>query len=222
MDEYRANHGSSSGLIFIQNHGVFAGADSVEGIKSSYRDIMERLTKKIKRQPDFSPEAELPGESIAEPQAALQAALTGKGSAPVETAWPCAVCLRNREIAALVRDRESFYPVSSGFSPDHIIYAGSDPLFTSARDPAGLSKDWKNHIEKTGRPPKIVAVRSLGVFGLGSSEKAAAFAIELFQDAVKVAVYSESFGGPQFMSQDQMDFINNWEVEQFRSKVSTK
>jgi hypothetical protein len=37
---------------------------------------------------------------------------------------------------------------------------------------------------------------------------------------VKVAVYTESFGGPLFMPPDQIAFINNWEVERYRSKVS--
>jgi rhamnose utilization protein RhaD (predicted bifunctional aldolase and dehydrogenase) len=39
-------------------------------------------------------------------------------------------------------------------------------------------------------------------------------------DALKVAVYTESFGGPLFMSDDQIRFINTWEVERYRSKVS--
>jgi len=219
LDNYRAAHGRPSGLIFLQNHGIFVGGNDTEDIKDSYRDIMERLEKKIKRQPDFSGEAELNGE--AEPNDENRT-LDETTSALKEISGASVAFLHNREIAALVRDRDSFYPVSSAFTPDHIVYAGSDPLYTNAGDLAALSKDWKNHIDKTGRAPKITAVRGLGVFGLGSSDKNAALALELFKDAVKVAVYSESFGGPEFMSRDQIDFINNWEVEQFRAKVSTK
>ena len=221
LDDYESFHGHIPGIIFLQNHGVFVGADSVEGIKNCYRDIMERLEKKITRQPDFSQEAELPGENTAESQAKLRAMLINTGSSLVEIAWANAVFLRNREITKLVKDEASFDPVSSAYTPDHIVYAGSDPLFTAARDQAGLLKDWKNHIDKTGKPPKITAIRGLGVFSLGSSEKTAALALELFKDAVKVAAFTESFGGPRFMSRDQIDFINNWEMEQFRSKVST-
>jgi hypothetical protein len=39
---------------------------------------------------------------------------------------------------------------------------------------------------------------------------------------VKIAVYSESFGGPCFMPQAKIDFINNWEVERYRSSVSAE
>jgi rhamnose utilization protein RhaD (predicted bifunctional aldolase and dehydrogenase) len=170
---------------------------------------MERLEKKIKRRPDFS------DEETAAPQPELSQALAKLGGG-------CALFLRNREIAALVRDRASFQPVSSAFTPDHIVYAGSDPLYTAAKTPSALEEAWKSHVEKIGMPPKIIAIEGLGVFGTGASEKTAALALELFKDSVKVAVFSESFGGPLFMSQDKIDFINNWEVEAFRTKVAAK
>jgi hypothetical protein len=62
----------------------------------------------------------------------------------------------------------------------------------------------------------------VGVFGAATTEKAAELSLDLFKDTVKVAVYSESFGGPCFMTADKIDFINNWEVERFRSQISTK
>ena len=209
MDEYREKHGISARIIFLQNHGVFVGADTVEEIREIYSDIMRRLEKKIQRRPDLSSD-----ETRSPPPEYLRAAEEISGC---KAAFLC-----NREIAALVKDRESFFPVSSAFTPDHIVYAGSDPLFTDAVTMEAGKKAWKEHIDKTGRPPKIAALRGIGVLGFGSTEKTAALALELFNDAVKVAIYSESFGGPRFMSRDQIDFINNWEVEAFRSKASTK
>ena len=52
-------------------------------------------------------------------------------------------------------------------------------------------------------------------------ESSAGLAVDLFRDAVKVAIYTKAFGGPSYMSSDQVDFINTWEVERYRSKVST-
>jgi len=209
LDEYTAKFGRSAALIFLQNHGVFVGAGSVDGIKEIYRDIMRRIEEKIKRQPDFS-------EETREAPAGYLSAVKAAGGA-------CTAFLRNREIAAMIQDSPSFYPVSSAFTPDHIVYAGSDPLFTEdITGEAALLEAWKKHTEKFGRAPKITAVQGIGVFGTGSTEKAAELALELFKDAVKVAVFAESFGGPRFMAKDQIDFINNWEVEAFRSKLSTK
>jgi rhamnose utilization protein RhaD (predicted bifunctional aldolase and dehydrogenase) len=132
------------------------------------------------------------------------------------------VFMSGNEISALVESRASFEPVCSAFTPDHIVYAGSDPLFVEARTPAGFRDAWNNHLEKTGGKPRIAAVQGMGVFAAAAAEKAARIALELFQDSIKIAICSESFGGPRFMTQDKIDFINNWEAERFRSGVSAK
>lgn len=51
---------------------------------------------------------------------------------------------------------------------------------------------------------------------LGHTQKAADTAALLFQDAVKIAVYSQAFGGYQHMTQELTDFITHWEVESYR------
>jgi rhamnose utilization protein RhaD (predicted bifunctional aldolase and dehydrogenase) len=130
---------------------------------------------------------------------------------------------RNAGLIRITADETSFKQVSQPFSPDHIVYAGSDPLFLdsgTAAQAGAVEKALKRHTEKTGRLPKTVAVQGLGIFGLGNSEKAAANAVELFNDTVKVAIYTESFGRPLFMSSEQIAFINNWEVERYRSKMA--
>ena len=227
LEEYKRKNGRPAEIIFLQNHGVFVGAENTDKIKELYRDIMTRLKGKVKRQPDFGNESrELPGKAggdkggeIAETLAAL--ARPGAANA-ADAASGHALFLSNNEISRLVENSDSFNPVSSAFTPDHIVYAGSDPLFTRAGTKAELEADWEGHLKRTGRPPKIVALQGLGVFGIGASERAALLALELFKDTVKVAVYSESFGGPLFMAQDKIDFINNWEVEAFRTRMAMK
>ena len=218
MDAYSAKHGKPAAIIFLQNHGVFVGDNSAKGIKETYGEIMHKIGAWIKRRPDFFDE-------MRESCDASFALIPGPVSEVIKTLQELAgfvVIMRAKELAALVKDRASFAPLSSAFTPDHIVYAGSNPLFTEANDGAALKEAWKTHTDKTGRIPKIVAVRDLGVFGVAPTEKAANLALDLFRDAVKVAVYAESFGGPLAMSQEQIDFINNWEVETYRAKVSVK
>ena len=40
----------------------------------------------------------------------------------------------------------------------------------------------------------------------------------LVKDAIKLAVYAESFGGPLHMTDDITYFITHWEAEAYRSK----
>jgi len=209
LDEYKSNHNRNCQIIFLQNHGVFVGADSTDEIRQIYTGIITRLETVIKRRPDFSDERRDISDKIKEMEAGLLNTFGGLAF------------ISNKEIKKYIESRESFYPVSSAFTPDHIVYAGSDPLFTSAKNREEFLEDYKNHSEKTGRTPKIIAFEGGGVFGAAGNEKAAKLALELFLDTVKVAVYTESFGGPLFMEKDKIDFINNWEVEAFRSRVAT-
>ncbi|MDR1352292.1 MAG: class II aldolase/adducin family protein [Treponema sp.] len=212
LGAYRSRTGKDASIILLQNHGVFAAADSTDGIKAIYGRVMGVLEKHIKERPDFSGRASEYGNSGE--TAERLARLAGGNSV--------AVFERNNEFARLVEDASSFYPVSSALTPDHIVYSGSAPLFINAADlsPApGLEALWKDHLEKTGRVPKIAAVQGLGVFGIGDSEKAARLSLSLFADTATVSRYALSFGGVLFMSQDKIDFINNWEVEQYRAKI---
>ena len=206
---YHEKHRKFPQVILLQNHGIFVGADSPDGVKELYGEIMSKIGAMIQRKPDFSDEKRTGGAG--EISRTLADLCAGD-----------AAFMSGGEYAALLKSRDSFAPVSSAFTPDHIVYAGSDPLFTEARTGEGIRQDWKNHVGKTGRNPKIIAVRGMGIFAACATEKAANIAMDLFRDSVKVAVYAESFGGPLFMTADKIDFINNWEVERFRSSVSTK
>jgi rhamnose utilization protein RhaD (predicted bifunctional aldolase and dehydrogenase) len=198
-------------LIFLQNHGIFAAANSAAGIRSLYGMIMEKTGNAIRTRPDFSGAVDSCGSS-------------GEAAALfAECAGGSAIFARNRAIAGFVENRSAFAPLSFPFTPDHIVYAGSDPLFVESPPPGKSLRDhitqaWKEHLDRYGSAPKIAALEGTGVFGVGLSEKASRLALELFADSIKVAVYAESFGGRRFMEADKIAFINNWEAERYRSQ----
>jgi rhamnose utilization protein RhaD (predicted bifunctional aldolase and dehydrogenase) len=221
MDGHTAGKGRPASVILLQNHGIFVGAGGVAEVKEIYRTVMEKIAVKIKEKPDLS--GGLTRYGASGEIAALFAELAEKSAGPPGGPWQVSF-LRNPAVAALTADRASFYPVSSAFSPDHIVYAGSCPLFVETGGSeavfAGIRTAWENHLGRTGRVPKIAAVQGAGIFGIGPSEKAASLALEVFADAVKVAVYAKAFGGPRFMTRDQIDFIDNWEVERYRARIA--
>jgi rhamnose utilization protein RhaD (predicted bifunctional aldolase and dehydrogenase) len=219
MDAYSVAHNGAAAVIFLQNHGVFVGDNDAEGIKEKYDEIMQKIGACIKRRPDFSDEKR---RLIGDQDDSRTGAVIGEIIKALAELAGAAIFLHSREITSLVKDRASFAPVSSAFTPDHIVYSGSDPLFTGANTAAGIRDAWKSHADKTGRKAKITAVQGLGVFGAAATEKAASLALDLFMDSVKVAAYSESFGGQRFMTRDEIDFINNWEAERFRTSVSVR
>ena len=58
------------------------------------------------------------------------------------------------------------------------------------------------------------------MFACGMTMKEAVTAQTVMLDAIKVVVYTEAFGGVSPMPDFLIDFIVNWEVESYRSKVS--
>ncbi|MDR1469580.1 MAG: class II aldolase/adducin family protein [Spirochaetaceae bacterium] len=313
MEGYIKTHGRPPEVIFLQNHGIFVGANSAAGIKEIYRRVMDRIALAVGEaglalrgnaaatspgEEDVLSPPE--GETLSHHAASLPQQVGDWVRAALAAYYPGGLFVRfdrNNEIARLVQDRASFAAVSSAFTPDHIVYAGSDPLFIEAPQglpsatcrggevgiaygesataplrgeqeaaPQGLSsgatygesataplrgekeahspprrgaavlaccatpdlpprqvaKAVERHVAKTGRPPKVVAVQGVGVYCVGVHQKAADLAYALFLDAAAVAGYTEAFGGPSFMPQDKINFINNWEVERYRSSVSVK
>ena len=216
-DAHEARAGKPPAFILLQNHGIFVAADTVAGIDAVYARVVATIKGRIRRKADFSPVKPdaAAGKAAAEASAALAVLVaTEAGPAAVHFAV-------DAEIARLTASRASFSAVAAPFSPDHIVYAGSDFLFSEII--ADIAADYAAFVGRFKRHPKLAAVRGLGVFGLGAggNEKSARLAVDLFRDAAKIAAYVEAFGGPRFMTQDQVDFINNWEVERYRSKIST-
>ena len=60
------------------------------------------------------------------------------------------------------------------------------------------------------------------MFAPGDEENSSHVTMLFFLDALKIAVYAESFGGRKFMGRKQIDFIKNWEVDEFRSNINCK
>jgi len=204
FEAHNKEHGEYPSILLIQNHGIFVAADSPEETDSLMMDAVSRISKRIVRQPDL-------GSAVVLPEGVADAAMQIESRYSVEVGF-----LYNKEIARLVADREAYAPMLKPFSPDHIVYCRAYPLFLDSMD--SLEKGFHEYDLAYGGTPKIVAVRGLGVFALGKDAADSETASMLFMDALKIAIYSESFGGPLALPDEFTDFIVNWEVESYRQK----
>ena len=214
IEDYTARGRGAPSMVFLQNHGVFVASDTPGGIDRLYTTIMSRLAEAVPREPDFSP-VTVDGARVAELQEYLQD-LLGISACGFEA---------NAEIRRLLENEQSFTPVSSSLTPDHIVYYGDRPLLIGNaadrdRQKGLIAEGLQSYRKGRKTDPKIVAVIGLGVFAVGNTPKAVDTALLLFRDAVKISVYARGFGGVRFMPQDKIAFIVNWEVEQYRSKVN--
>jgi rhamnose utilization protein RhaD (predicted bifunctional aldolase and dehydrogenase) len=217
--EDKTDHGKPfPKIVFMENHGVFVAADTTEEIDKQYERIFSALKARLKRAPDFSAGPRENDESF-KTQVVHYTDAIKKNPHLRESASAC-IFFTNREIQNFVADEKSFVPVSSAYSPDHIVYYGHEPLFITSGKTVEEAMD--RYVEKNGENPRIIAVQGLGAFAAAETEKKAETAKALFLDAVKIAVYAESFGGHKFMPEDQINFIRFWEYEKYRKSVDSK
>lgn len=218
FDKKNRESGKTPSIIILENHGIFVAGNTEKEIDDTYSVILNSIESRLEKKPDIS-EVEFDKERAAYIAPAIRMMLKD-GATSIVTAFS------NSDIASFIKDKNSFYPVSSAYTPDHIVYCKPYPLFIEKREDISEQTDLiKTEIEtyknKYGYAPRIIAVEGLCVFAHGSSKKNADTAKTLFIDTAKIAVFSQSFGGPKFMSEKFITFITNWEVESYRSSVAS-
>lgn len=201
MDAYKAETGKDCTLLFLENHGIFFAGDSVEELDVLAAQVMNTLKSTVKRYPVMD-ETDYDREKIVKIATELSV-LYGNGAA-VKFAV-------NPEIL-------SYDPATKSLSPDHIVYAKAKQL--ALTEEANIKGAFDAFEVENGYKPKIVFVKDMGMFACGMTAKEAETALVVMQDAIKVVAYAESFGGVSPMPEFLIDFIVNWEVESYRSKVS--
>ncbi len=207
--------GSFPAIIFLENHGVFVSADTPKEIDMTYNRLMDTLTASVQRSPDLSPLVIDPRR-----EEIIRRGIRNGLDRDVKV-----VGVANRDLLKFADNSQASQPIRSAFTPDHIVYSGHKPLWIEETvfdlsNPTEAAADLvKQYIADEQVPPKVVLVQRTGAFGIGSTVRLAESASLVFIDTVKVAVYSESFGGYSFMKDDQIKFIRTWEVEQYRAQV---
>lgn len=206
MKEYTLRTGKPVSTVILQNHGIFIAADTTAELDEILENVLSALDKRLIRRPDFSTkeydeeQADRIGHKVKD--------LYGRDAGVLFES--------STEARRFARSEQAALPLLSPFTPDHIVYCKAFPLFLD--DAVNLERKFLKYKQNYGYAPKIIIAEGIGIFAAGQNEKDAKTAQLLFNDAMKVAVYSESFGGPLHLSPELTDFIINWEVESYRQK----
>ena len=214
MEAFQKKHQKIPAIIFMQNHGIVVAGQTPEAIQADYERIFGIIRANLRSQADLTVMAVNAGEAARFLDALEPLAREKMGSDPIY-----AIRSTEKTVLGLAADDRSFAVISSAFSPDHIVYMGISPIRVDRA--SDLPQAFAEYQAKYGKPPRVVLAKGLGAWCLGNSEKSAGQAHQLFLDEVKIAVATASFGGPEFMGKEFIDFIRNWEVEAYRAKVSS-
>lgn len=205
---YKADKGACPKIIFLENHGVFVAADTTEEIDAIYEDINAKLNGLVK--------AELPAFDAKE-VAGFDTAAVAEGF-PLEGA--VAKLFTSDLISNYVCCPGSFKTVDTAFTPDGIVYCKAKYPFVETTDVATIVSVAEAFNAKHGFPPKAIAIKGQGILVVEDSEKSVNTVLEVYTDMLKIAFYAENFGGSKPMTAEQIAFIDNWEVENYRRKIA--
>ncbi len=206
---YREQFGKAPAIIFLQNHGVFVAANTMDEIRGIYESIKLRIGSGI----DSSlPECEtvLYESGIT---SAIKDHYASKGL--ISKSFRCA--LSDHFSASM----EQYQKINRPFTPDIIVYCKSNYLFLEQGVKADrLLESLEDFEETRGYYPKVIVEEKGGLIIVEESEKSIQTVLEVFTDMMKISYLSEQFGGPHFMTDSQISFIDNWEVENYRRSVA--
>lgn len=112
-------------------------------------------------------------------------------------------------------------------TPDQIVYCTSFPLWFRANpedDDAAIVERLREAIATHARerrfPPRIVILEGVGILAAGDNMASAATTRDVYNDAVRVMAGARRMGGVSHLPDARRLFIEDWEVEAYRRKVS--
>ena len=213
---YRDKHGHDPGLLFLENHGIFISADNIKEIEKLYNEVIATITSMTDGKKGWE-------EMPLNPQ--IVEIIPGIRSMLSEDQPKVLRMRHNRIIADFYSSNKKFALISKPFTPDIIVYCKSQYLYihetgSPEKILQALAKEIPAFREKNGYSPKIILLKNYGLIAVEDNVQSAEIALDIFEDLMKISYFTSFFGGPRFMTDEQIRFIENWELENYRRKVA--
>lgn len=240
---YKAEKGKEPQVIFLQNHGIFVGGDTTAEIEGIYSEVLGKLEAKVAALPEGDTAV---SETVTDVVPAIRQMLSrsGRGFKTLKVTKNalvdffidgCSVtstgsATDQQPVAEPVEatdcpGKSGFDKIAKPFTPDIIVYCKSSYIFIEAESDEEILKQAEEEIEAfvsgKGYTPKVLLIKGIGLIAVGDSSRNAQIITDVFTDAMKIAFYAQSFGGEHPMERAWIDFIDNWEVENYRRKVAS-
>jgi NAD(P)-dependent dehydrogenase (short-subunit alcohol dehydrogenase family) len=216
--------------IFMENHGLIVGGETPDEVRATSDGILAKIGERLRDAPaadGLRPVARLCDEHARALIYTLGPALRGLLS---EGDTLKVVTFDDSDVALRIVTSEDGQALATGgpLTPDQIVYCKSFPLWLEPRmdveEPANLVERLRAavaaHTEATGFAPKVVLVRGLGLFTAGDDFSSADTVRQVYKDAIKVMAAAERLGGVNPMRKRDREFIDSWEVENYRRQVA--
>ncbi len=228
---YKAEKGKEPQVIFLQNHGIFVGGDTTAEIEGIYSEVLGKLEANVAALPEGDTAV---SETVTDVVPAIRQMLSrsGRGFKTLKVTKNALVdffidgcSVTSTGSVTDCPGKSGFDKIAKPFTPDIIVYCKSSYIFIEAESDEEILKQAEEEIEAfvsgKGYTPKVLLIKGIGLIAVGDSSRNAQIITDVFTDAMKIAFYAQSFGGEHPMERAWIDFIDNWEVENYRRKVAS-
>jgi len=218
-ERFRSVHDALPALIFLENHGLCVSTGAADAALTLARECEARARAAWRTRCPA-------GFDAAPAQAA--AVLERVGEVMVRL-WAShfdaapRVCLaRTDAIMTLARRDDAPRLLAAGcLTPDHVVYAHGAPLWLpdvagEEEIEASLAPQLESVLERQSQPPRTVLVGGLGLVVIDPSPPLLDMTAAATAAALESLLIAETFGGVRGLTPEAQDYIENWEVEQFR------
>ena len=216
INAYRSRVGAESQIILLQNHGIFVAADTTAEIHELYNQVIAKLDSAIG---EIEPLKNLPVDPVAAKVVpAIRMMLSGNGLKTMKV-------INNTYFERFLSSEAEYQKIALPFIPDGIVYCNSSFIYAEYSGDVDallyeLSEKIKTYTETQPKTPKIICIKGIGCILANDNAQAVATLEDVMMDTCLVSLYSEKFGGQSPMTAEQVQFIDTWEVEQYRSAIA--
>jgi rhamnose utilization protein RhaD (predicted bifunctional aldolase and dehydrogenase)/NAD(P)-dependent dehydrogenase (short-subunit alcohol dehydrogenase family) len=203
-------------VIFLENHGVFAAADTTEEIRIIYSDVIKAIEEHVPPVTEITPLPYNPLLNKVLP--AIRLLLSGES--------PGVIRFRNNTlIAKFYQNQNEFHKISLPLTPDIIVYCKTRYLYIEHSSTAEKILDsfryqLPHFVSEYGYKPKVLVIKDMGIFAIAENYSSAEACLDIYEDLIKISYYALQNGGIKFLTPEQVAFIDQWEVENYRRKIS--
>jgi len=233
ITHYKKKKHKHPNLIFLQNHGIFVGADTIEEIESIYDYVIRTIEEHI-----TIPccETVAPKETEETARISYQAVSNDYVLDILQTLPAIRMMLsRKSELKTLkIRTNNLTLKFASSFTeytkidvpfmPDVIVYCKSNYIYLTEQNNERLLIEAKSKIVSYMKyhdyAPKVLIIKGIGIVAVGNNAAECDIILDMYEDMMKVTEIAQSFGGYHSLNRKRINFIDNWEVENYRRKVS--
>jgi len=213
---YRSKNNNDPQIILLENHGVFAGADTTDEIRKIYDYICSTIETEIPKIKDIE---DLPFNSL------MNKVLPGLRMVTSEEKPGIIRYRHNTLISRYYASQQEFHKISLPLTPDIIVYCKTRYLYIDqSSTPERILDSFKTQLPRFrnefGYTPKVIVIKDMGVFAIDETFSAAESVLDVFEDLIRISHYAQQCGGIKFLTPEQVDFIDKWEVENYRRKIA--